>query len=92
MKIAVYPGSFDPITNGHLDVLIRSSKVFDKVVVLVAINPHKQGRFSIEERIEMIKSAVKDIKNVEVDSYEGLTVDYAKKIGAKNASKNWSIV
>lgn len=84
MKIAVYPGSFDPITNGHLDVLIRSSKVFDKVVVLVAINPHKQGRFSIEERIEMIKSAVKDIKNVEVDSYEGLTVDYAKKIGAKH--------
>lgn len=84
MKIAVYPGSFDPITNGHLDVLIRSSKVFDKVVVLVAINPHKQGRFSIEERIEMIKSAVKDIENVEVDSYEGLTVDYAKKIGAKH--------
>ncbi|MGM9873459.1 MAG: pantetheine-phosphate adenylyltransferase [Bacilli bacterium] len=84
MKIAVYPGSFDPITNGHLDVLIRSSKVFDKVIVLVAINPNKKSRFSVEERVEMIKDATKDIDNVSVDSYEGLTVDYAKKVGAKH--------
>ena len=79
MRIAIYPGSFDPITNGHLDVLQRSLSVFDKVIVLVAINPDKKGRFSIEDRVEMIKEAVKDLPNVEVDSYDGLTVDYAKK-------------
>lgn len=84
MKIAVYPGSFDPITNGHLDVLIRSSKVFDKVIVLVAVNPNKQGRFTIQERIEMIEDAIKDLDNISVDYYEGLTVEYAKKVGAKH--------
>ena len=84
MKIAIYPGSFDPITNGHLDVLYRSLEVFDKVIVLVAVNPNKKGRFSIEERVEMIKEATKDIPNVEVDSYEGLTVNYAKEKGAKH--------
>lgn len=78
MKIAIYPGSFDPITNGHLDVLKRALTVFDKVIVLVAINPDKNGRFSISDRVEMIKEAVKDIPNVEVDSFDGLTVHYAK--------------
>lgn len=82
MKIAVYPGSFDPITNGHLDILNRALKVFDKVIVLVAINPDKAGRFKIEERVEMIKEAVEGLNNVEVDSYNGLTVEYAKKHGA----------
>ena len=82
MKIAIYPGSFDPITNGHLDILNRASKVFDKIIVLVAVNPHKQSRFSCSERVEMIKEATKDIKNVSVDAYDGLTVKYAKEHNA----------
>ena len=84
MKTAIYPGSFDPITNGHLDVLKRSLEVFDKVIILVAINPDKSSRFSPSERVEMIKEAVADLKNVEVDSTTGLTVEYAKKHGAKH--------
>lgn len=81
MKIAIYPGSFDPITNGHLDVLNRACKIFDKVIVLVAVNPKKKSRFSAEERVAMIKEAV-DNPNVEVDSFSGLTVEYAKSHGA----------
>ena len=81
MKIAIYPGSFDPITNGHLDILKRALKIFDKVIVLVAVNPNKQSRFSVKERVAMIKESVKGL-NVEVDSTEGLTVEYAKSHGA----------
>ena len=81
MKVAVYPGSFDPITNGHIDILKRSLEIFDKVIVLVAVNPNKKGRFSPEERIAMIEEAVDDPR-VEVDAYEGLTVEYAKYHGA----------
>ena len=81
-KIAVYPGSFDPITNGHLDILQRATKIFDKVIVLVAINSSKNHRFTVEERVQMIKEATADIPNVEVDSSEGLTVKYAKEHGA----------
>ena len=81
MKVAIYPGSFDPITNGHLDVLNRACKIFDKVIVLVAVNPKKKSRFSEEERVAMIKEAV-DNPNVEVDSFYGLTVEYAKSHGA----------
>ena len=83
MKIAVYPGSFDPITNGHLEILRRALNIFDRVIVLVAVNPNKQTRFSSEERVAMIKEAVND-KRVEVDSYDGLTVEYAKAHGAKH--------
>lgn len=83
MRVAIYPGSFDPITNGHLDILDRALKIFDKVIVLVAINPNKSSRFSVEERVAMIKEAVEG-KNVEVDSYQGLTVEYAKAHGAKH--------
>ncbi|MCQ2793387.1 MAG: pantetheine-phosphate adenylyltransferase [Bacilli bacterium] len=82
MKIAVYPGSFDPITNGHLDILKRALAVFDKVIVLVAYNKDKKCVFSVNERIEMIKDAVKELKNVEVDSTDGLTLAYAKKAKA----------
>ncbi|MCD8209243.1 MAG: pantetheine-phosphate adenylyltransferase [Coprobacillus sp.] len=82
MKIAVYPGSFDPITNGHLDILERALTLFDKVIVLVAQNPTKKNRFSIQERVEMIKEAVKDYPNVSVDATDELTVEYAKKVGA----------
>ena len=81
MKVAIYPGSFDPITNGHLDVLNRALKIFDKVIVLVAINPKKKSRFSAEERVAMIKEAVTN-PNVEVDASSGLTVEYAKAHGA----------
>lgn len=83
MKIAVYPGSFDPITNGHIDVLNRALNVFDKVILLIADNSSKKSRFSISERLEMTKEAVKNIKGVEVDSTQGLTVEYAKKHNAK---------
>ena len=77
MKIAIYPGSFDPITNGHLDILKRALKIFDKVIVLVAVNPNKQSRFSVKERVAMIKESTEGL-NVEVDCTEGLTVEYAK--------------
>ena len=82
MKTAVYPGSFDPITNGHLDILKRALDIFDKVIVLVAINPNKSSRFSPEERMDMIIEAVDNDPRIEVDCYDGLTVDYAKSRGA----------
>ena len=82
MKVAIYPGSFDPITNGHINILERACKVFDKVIVLVANNDAKKSRFSVEERVAMIKEAVADMKGVEVDSTNGLTVKYAKEKGA----------
>ena len=82
MRIAVYPGSFDPITNGHLDILTRACRVFDKVIVLVAQNPNKKSNFSSEERVEMIKEAAKDISNVEVFADGGLAVKFAKEHGA----------
>ena len=83
MKRAIYPGSFDPITNGHLDVLKRALKVFDEVIVLVAVNPNKKSKFSEQERIEMILEATKDLKGVKVDSTDGLSVKYAKEHDAK---------
>ena len=83
MRIAVYPGSFDPITNGHLEILQRALNIFDKVIMLVAINPDKKSRFSAEERVTMIKEAVNDDRVI-VDSYNGLTVEYAKKHGANH--------
>lgn len=79
MKIAIYPGSFDPITNGHLDVLNRARKVFDKIIVLVANNKEKKYVFDVAKRVEMIKEAVKDFDNVCVDYTEGLTVTYAEE-------------
>lgn len=82
MKRAIYPGSFDPITNGHLDVLKRALKVFDEVIVLVAVNPEKKTKFSEQERIEMIKEATIGLNGVKVDSTSGLSVEYAKAHGA----------
>ena len=82
-KIALYPGSFDPITNGHLDVLERASAMFDEVVIAVLKHPEKQSFLTVEQRVELIKDAIKDMKNVSVDSFDGLTVEYARRIGAK---------
>lgn len=82
MKIAVYPGSFDPITYGHLDIIKRSCKVFDKVIVAVLNNSSKKPLFSVSERMDLIKKCTKEFSNCEVDSFSGLLVDYAKK---KNA-------
>ena len=84
MKVAIYPGSFDPITNGHLEILKRALNIFDKVIVLVAVNDAKKSRFSVEERVAMIKEAVEGDPRVEVDSYNGLTVEYAKEHDAQH--------
>ncbi len=83
MKVAVYPGSFDPITEGHLDIIKRASKVFDEVIVSVLVNPDKKGLFSIEERVKLIEKVTEDIENVKAESFEGLLVDYMKNKDAK---------
>ena len=82
-KIALYPGSFDPITNGHLDVLERASRLFDEVVIAVLNHPTKNPFLDVQTRVSLIKEAVNNFKNVKVDFFDGLTVDYARKIGAK---------
>ena len=79
MKIAIYPGTFDPITNGHLDILERAMKLFDKVIITVARNSAKNPMFTEEERLEMIRKSVRRYKHVEVDSFAGLVVDYARR-------------
>ena len=84
MKKAIYPGSFDPITNGHIDILRRALQVFDEVTILVADNQNKKSRFTVEERVSMIKDATEGLKGVKVDSTHGLTVEYAKRIGVKH--------
>lgn len=81
-KLVIYPGTFDPITFGHLDVIQRASELFDTVIVAVLENASKKPLFTKEERVEMIKEAVKSIPNVEVDVFDGLLVEYAKRKGA----------
>lgn len=83
MKIALYAGSFDPITNGHIDILKTSATIFDKTIVAIANNINKQYFLPLSERLILLKEAVKEIPNVEVDYYEGLTIEYAKQ---KNAN------
>jgi len=85
MRIAVYPGSFDPITNGHLDIIERASRVYDKLVVGVLSNASKTPLFSTEKRVEMIRLVTKHLDNVEVDTFTGLLVDFA-------ASKNATVI
>ncbi|QDI90618.1 pantetheine-phosphate adenylyltransferase [Salicibibacter halophilus] len=81
--IAVAPGSFDPVTNGHLDIIERSTKIFDKVIVAVLINRNKTPLFNIEERVELLQESFRDYPNVEVDSFDGLLVNYVR---SKNAN------
>ena len=83
MTIAVYPGSFDPITNGHIDVATRASKLFEKLIVAVYGTPNKHLLFSAEERVDLAKRALAGLSNVEVVSFRGLTVDFARQVGAK---------
>ena len=83
MTIAIYPGSFDPITKGHIDILKSGAEIFEKVIIAVSYNINKQGFLPIETRLDLIKKSVIDIPNVEVDSFEGLTIEYAKKKNAK---------
>ena len=82
-KIAIYPGSFDPVTKGHIDILERASKMFDKVIIAVLKNSSKKSFLPVKDRVELIKQSIKDIKNAEVAFFEGLTVEYARKTGAK---------
>ncbi|MBR5155249.1 MAG: pantetheine-phosphate adenylyltransferase [Clostridia bacterium] len=81
MQTAVYPGSFDPCTNGHIDVIRRASKMFDKVVVAVLVNEKKNPLFSFEERVNMLKTATQDIPNIEICSFSGLLADFMKENG-----------
>ena len=83
MRIAIYPGSFDPITKGHLDILKTGAEIFDKVIIAVARNSEKKGFLSIDDRVKLIRESIKDLENVEADSFEGLTIEYAQKRGAK---------
>ena len=83
MTIAIYPGSFDPITNGHLDILKSGSEIFDKIIIAVSYNINKQGFLTVDERVDLIKKSVSQYKNVEVDAFEGLTIEYAKKKGVE---------
>jgi pantetheine-phosphate adenylyltransferase len=83
MNIGVYPGTFDPITNGHTDLITRSLRVFDQVIVAVAPNPSKHPLFNLADRVEMVKLATKDLPRVEVEPFSGLLVEYVKKRGAR---------
>ncbi len=82
MNTVVYPGSFDPCTNGHLDIIARAARLFDRVVVAVLVNNAKTPLFSAEERVSLLKDALKDFDNVEVHSFSGLLVDFMKKVDA----------
>jgi pantetheine-phosphate adenylyltransferase len=81
-RIAIYPGSFDPVTNGHLDLVHRGLKIFDRIIVAILTNPKKQFLFSLEERMEMLRACLNGAPQVEVDVFDGLLVDYAARRGA----------
>ena len=83
MTIAIYPGSFDPITNGHLDIITRAAKLFEKLIVGVYDAPDKDVMFTTKERVKLVRQATANLPNVEVESYSGLTVDFAKKVKAQ---------
>jgi pantetheine-phosphate adenylyltransferase len=92
LKIAVYPGSFDPITNGHVDVATRAAHIFDRVVLAVYDAPPKRLLFSTEERVDMAKRALRRLPNLEVVSYTGLTVEFARRIGAQSIVRGLRVI
>ena len=79
MRIGIYPGSFDPVTFGHLDIILRSSKMFDLLIIAVLNNSVKTPLFSVEERVELIQQVTKNVRNISVETFDGLLIDYAKK-------------
>ncbi len=83
MTIAIYPGAFDPITNGHLDIATRAAKLFEKVIIGVYDAPAKDILFTTQERVDLVRQSIADLPNVEVESFTGLTVDFARKVGAQ---------
>lgn len=83
MRTVIYPGSFDPLTNGHLDIVHRAARLFDSVVVAVANNQEKKPLFSLEERVSLVSDSVRELRNVKVDSFSGLLVDYVEKCGGQ---------
>lgn len=87
MRTFVYPGSFDPVTNGHLDIINRASKICDKLIVLVSVNTSKTPTFTIEERLELLKLSVGKRENIEITSFSGLLVDFMRKVNAKTIIK-----
>ncbi len=87
MRTFVYPGSFDPVTNGHLDIIDRASEICDKLIVLVSVNKSKTSAFTVEERIELLNLSIKKRNNIEITSYGGLLVDFMRKVNAKTIIK-----
>jgi pantetheine-phosphate adenylyltransferase len=83
MRIGIYPGTFDPVTNGHLDVIERAARLFDRLIVAVAVNTGKDPLFTRDERVDLLRAEVATFKNVEVDTFVGLAVEYARKRGAQ---------
>lgn len=83
MTIAIYPGSFDPITYGHIDIIEKSANIFDEIIIAVTYNSNKKYLFTLEERVKLIRKAIANFPNVKVEFYEGLTVDFANKMNAK---------
>ena len=78
-RLAIYPGSFDPLTNGHVDIITRGARLFDRVVVAILLNPGKEPLFSVDERVAIVREVFKDAPNVEVDTFQGLLVEYARR-------------
>lgn len=87
MRIFVYPGSFDPVTNGHLDIINRASKICDKLIVLVSVNTAKTPAFTVEERLELLRLSVGERDNIEITSFSGLLIDFMRKVNAKTIIK-----
>lgn len=82
-RMAIYPGSFDPVTSGHYDIIVRASRLFEELIVAVAPNPAKQPLFTVEERVKILQEVCASLPNVQVESFEGLLVDFAKERGAQ---------
>ena len=87
MRIGICPGSFDPVTLGHMDIISRACKIFDKVIVAVPVNPDKRASFTVEERMEMLRTVTADMENVEIDCVRGLLADYASEMHAAASVK-----